>query len=173
LASVFATVREHLGAVTVDSVVGKGSTFALWLPAVEESPHAADPAATPRGRGHLLLVDDEPSLREVGAKLLHELGYTVDVAPDGVGAIAKIALGPDSYCAVLLDVMMPLMSGSDVYERIQALAPRLPVIIVSGYGAQAEMLLARGVAAVLPKPYTLSQLAQTLSRVLVGPTAPR
>jgi two-component system, cell cycle sensor histidine kinase and response regulator CckA len=172
LVSVLASMRDNGGVVTVTTAPHVGSTFSLWLPVADGQPQTATPFETqiPRGAGRILLVDDEQNLRDVGAKLLAELGYTTDVASDGVSALALLGSDPTRYKAVLLDVILPVMSGVDVFERIRHLAPQVPVIVVSAYSNARATLQAKGVDAILDKPYGLMKLAQALHHAIASRT---
>jgi PAS domain S-box-containing protein len=171
LASVYGIVTNHGGSVTVESEVGVGTTFTLQLPAAEGPAPARDvtpPAPVPRGRGTVLVVDDEPQVARVFARVLELAGYSVLTAERGRDAVEHVRKHGASVSAVLLDLTMPEMSGGATFDALRALQPDLRVVLCSGYGSDgpARELMARGCAAFLQKPFTARELTATLAKVL-------
>jgi PAS domain S-box-containing protein len=167
LASAHRIIKNHRGAIRVHSTLGKGSVFEILLPA-----SAAQPQVLPTpemeivtGRGTILVVDDEPLLRKVAAKLLQKLGYQVLEAPDGETAVALVREKGAQIDLVLLDMIMPGMDGHQTLERLRALNPSLPVLMCSGYSEGENLRLPAGVS-FLPKPYPLETLSQQVSAAL-------
>jgi signal transduction histidine kinase/ActR/RegA family two-component response regulator len=172
LAAVYGTVRSHGGSIVVDSAPGLGSLFRIYLPLVGQH-GAATATVTPErawieGRGTVLLVDDQAEVRDVTGSILDRLGYTVITAEDGVAALARYAQHSQSIRLVLLDVRMPRMDGAETLRRLRKLAPALPVVIVSGFGADKDLatIRAMGVQGVVEKPFTVSELSETMARAL-------
>ncbi|MEJ5330739.1 MAG: PAS domain S-box protein [Desulfobaccales bacterium] len=167
LASAHRIIKNHRGAIRVHSTPGKGSLFEILLPA---SAAKAQVLPTPEmeiitGRGTILVVDDEPLLRKVAAKLLQKLGYQVLEAPDGESAIALFREKGAQIDLVLLDMIMPGMDGHQTLERLRALNPTIPVLMCSGYSEEENLRLPAGVS-FLPKPYPLETLSQQVSAAL-------
>jgi two-component system cell cycle sensor histidine kinase/response regulator CckA len=175
LAAVHGTVIEHQGAVTVHSRPGQGTSVVLLLPTVPptiaETPSISVPMpeeSTPERRV-VLLVDDEPLLRKTGARMLESLGYRVVVGEDGSEGVIRFQEHHEELALVLLDMVMPKMGGQAAFEAMRAIDDRVPVILCSGYAADAAVrsMLDHGLAGVLNKPYRLVQLTELLERVAV------
>jgi two-component system cell cycle sensor histidine kinase/response regulator CckA len=177
LAAVYGTVKSHGGSIAVESTPGLGTLFRIYLPLVGHQQGAA--AAAPErawveGRGTVLLVDDQADVREVTGSILDRLGYTVLTAADGVAALALLEQHRPAIRLVLLDVRMPRMDGAGTLRRLRQLAPALPVVIVSGFGADDDLATIRGmgVQGVVEKPFTVSELSETMARALGGRPLP-
>jgi PAS domain S-box-containing protein len=162
LAVVQSIVQGHDGAVEVDTTPGQGSTFHVYLPALEEE------SSRPGSGQHLMLVDDHPGMARVSARLLETLGYRTSVFDDPREALAAFRATPDTYDAVLTDLSMPQMSGEELTRSVREVKPDLPVIVSSGMASELnEQDLERlGFAAVLMKPWRLEEAVSTLKRVL-------
>jgi signal transduction histidine kinase/ActR/RegA family two-component response regulator len=171
LAAVYGTVKSHGGNIEVRSTEGLGSTFTIYLP-ITRPPVAAAPvppeATWLQGRGTILLVDDQPEVRRVTANILERLGYVVLTAEDGVAALELHERERERIRLVLLDVRMPRLDGAETLRRLRKVAPRLPVVIVSGFGADQDLeaIRAIGVQAVVEKPFTVAELSDAVARAL-------
>jgi two-component system cell cycle sensor histidine kinase/response regulator CckA len=165
-------VRGHGGSITVDSVVGVGSTFTVHLPALVRSttPSAIAVAdAVPMGREErILVVDDEPLLRRLAERILVKHGYVARTAADGHEALALLRAAPQGIDAALCDVAMPGMDGPETVAALRELRPDLPVVIASGYVDDATMatLLAMRVEHFVAKPYSVEALLTVLRGAL-------
>ena len=178
LSTVQGIVRNHAGFVSVQSLLGKGSTFAIYLPATPAAAPcpAATPAATPaRGNGEVVLVvDDEPNLRLSLQRILTHHGYRVLVAEDGASALLEYSRHRDDVKAIVTDLMMPVMDGTTLIQMLQRLAPKVPVIVSSGVtsdpktGSNLTKLEALGVRACLTKPYNAATLLTAVQQVLAN-----
>jgi CheY-like chemotaxis protein len=127
-----------------------------------EAPQPAEPAAErPAAAGvTILVVDDEEPVRQVARRLLEEAGYGVAEAVNGRDAVERVGAERDRFALVLLDLTMPVMAGAETLRRLRAVAPDLPVILMSGYG-DAEVLRhvpELGAEAFLAKPFTFDSL---------------
>ncbi len=166
LASVYATMREHDGAVRVASRPGY-TEFRLLMPLVlaARSPGSPSGSAPAIGVGTLLVIDDEPVLRELAAEMLGGLGYRVLTAADGEDGVAMVRQELGRIRCVLLDLVMPRLSGADCFRAIRQIDPGLPVVLCSGYDRDAitESLLAEGAAAFVRKPYKLGEIAGAIA----------
>jgi CheY-like chemotaxis protein len=171
LAVVHGVVAEFGGAIDVQSTPGHGARFTLYLPESHGEP-TASPAAiaeAPAGRGQtLMVVDDDPALVELAEELLAELGYEPIGYTDPQAALDALRSEPGRYDALLTDEVMPRMTGTHLTEALRAFAPRLPVLLVSGYGGPqlAARAAAVGVTRVLAKPLQRAELAQALDQLL-------
>lgn len=169
LASVYGIVKNHGGFVVVHSHLGRGSTFAIHVPATEQRV-AVQPAPAPlapSGHGTILIVDDEKQLLKCTARLLRALGYEVLTAADGRVAIDLVRQHRDDLALVLLDMTMPEMSGADTFDAIREIAPSMKVLLASGYtiDGQAQKLLDRGCNGFIQKPYDATALCQKIEAV--------
>jgi len=170
LALVDRIVRESQGFISVSSKPGEGSEFAIYLPAVlNERPSTVKPR--PRqlisGRGTVLVVDDEPRVLEFLEKGLTRLGYQVISAENGNQACAIYSKQREEINCVLLDLIMPGMSGLEVYGRLRDIDPRVKVILSSGYSSMhiKRAAVEAGSPELLEKPYTLEELSQMLHKI--------
>jgi nitrogen-specific signal transduction histidine kinase/ActR/RegA family two-component response regulator len=159
LSTVHAIVREHHGFITVDSQPGRGSIFRVHLPAENLGAHAPSPAtrSTSRGDGQtILVIDDEPAIRELSRNLLESHGYTVITACDGAEGVALFAQNRDRVALVITDMVMPIMDGQATISALHRLSPELPIIAASGLDPTGRF--AQGTSAhakhFLSKPYT-------------------
>jgi PAS domain S-box-containing protein len=174
LASVFSAAKNHAGAVTVDSDPGRGSSFTIYLPlAPATGPAAAEPpAASPgEGRGHgrrILVIDDEPAIRDAVAAWLEDDGYQVQTAADGEAGLRCFAAAAQPFDIILLDLVMPGKSGPEVFRAMRSRNPDVRVVLMSGYnlhGAKADALLAEGAAGFMQKPFRFEDLSAAIRRL--------
>lgn len=161
LASVVETLRNHNGAIELDSVVGKGTTFTLYLPINHGIEEFVNEESVPRGVGKVMVIDDELSNLEITEALLESFGYSVTAFSDPKRAIKHYAKTFSQYDCILLDVIMPGMSGVDVFKAIKLINTDAKVILLTGVSERLELdfVLRHGVDAYVPKPvdhYTLS-----------------
>jgi PAS domain S-box-containing protein len=168
LAMVYGMVRAHDGVVDVESALGVGSTFSIYLPALERVTPTAVKAAAPKlvtGKGEVLLADDETTVREVAARMLRRLGYTVEAVSDGEQAVARFTAEPDRYAFVLLDGDMPRMHGRDAARHMRRVRGGARILLATGYlvPTQGDAAEASPFTAVLAKPYTLQELSRVIS----------
>lgn len=174
LATAYSIVKRHGGTMTVESAPGQGATFHFFLPSGEKIvPKAEETALTPASTGaRLLIMDDEPAMRESLAELLELRGYVVDAAGDGSEALRMFQDAKDSgnsYAALLLDLTVPGgMGGLELTDVIRKTDGSTPIILMSGYAADFSpaTLTKKGVCATLTKPFTLSELSQAVEHCL-------
>lgn len=171
LAMVYGIIMNHKGAINCYSVPGKGTTFNIYLPAIESFKEAAisEEIETPRGGTEtILLVDDDETLREIGSQLLERFGYTVILAASGEDALEIYDNEQERIHLVILDLIMPGMGGIKCLEKIFKLNPQAIVIIASGYyvdGGDGAHLKA-GAKGFIKKPYVLESMLQEIRRVI-------
>jgi PAS domain S-box-containing protein len=173
LAVVHGIVEHHKGCVHIEGQPGVGTTVRILLPNVRPPPaaEAVKEASSPQAVGGnelLLVADDEPTFRGLIARSLTDLGYRVVVASDGEEAVREFAARADEIDLVLLDGVMPKLSGADCYERIRALKPAVKALLMTGYVADDHFgtLLASGGPSVLRKPFALKDLARAVRTCL-------
>ena len=169
LSVVYGTIQRHAGSIRVESALGKGAAFELLIPAVDATPRVwptSGPVAAKRGC--VLLADDEPHVRRATTAMLRSLGHDVSSCADGESAVAWVREHPDQVDVVLLDVVMPGLGGIGAHAAIRALAPGLPVVLMSGFAADGEVekALADGARAFLSKPFTAEELTRLLDDCL-------
>jgi two-component system cell cycle sensor histidine kinase/response regulator CckA len=171
LASAFGIIKNHHGIITVESKLGKGSTFCIYLPASDKEPEIekATNEAIEIGHETILLVDDEDYIVDVGEMMLKGLGYTIMTANCGKAAIDLFAENRDRIDLVVLDLVMPDMSGEAVFHEIRQIKPDVKVLFASGHYIvdQTRALLQTGSSDFLQKPFNLRQLS-TKIRLILG-----
>lgn len=170
LAQVYGIIKQHQGGITVESRPGEGATFTLYFPAVAAQVAATGETAGAIALGHgetILLVEDDPNVLRVAVSMLETLNYRVLTASNGRNALTAYRAGVDQIALVLTDVMMPEMDGFELARALQAEAPALRVVVMSGYAHNADLNLSSNVVAQLQKPLGLYQLAQTLKEALL------
>jgi signal transduction histidine kinase/ActR/RegA family two-component response regulator len=174
LSTAYGIVRQSEGHISVSSEIGLGTTFRIYLPRAEAPEQIADQAGVekmPEGTEHILLVEDDPSVRRLSKELLTRLGYSITEAASGR---AGLALGSDDtrhFDLALCDVILGDMSGPAVAEALSALRPSIRVLYMSGYTDEA--IVRTGVLdegkPFLQKPFTPMQLAKKIREVLEEP----
>jgi two-component system, cell cycle sensor histidine kinase and response regulator CckA len=167
LSTVRGIIKSHHGFITVDSQVGEGTEFQIFLPAVavNATPLVED-LELPKGNGELILVvDDEVNILETTKISLEAYNYKVLIAGNGIDAIALYAQHKNEINLVLVDMMMPLMDGTVTIRTIQKLNPNALIVAVSGLSGD-KLAGTTGVKAFISKPYMAEDLLQTLHNVL-------
>ncbi len=175
LATVHGIVAQHKGWVTVESTLGVGSTFKVYLPALAETAQTQARAGgtAPIRRGHetILLVEDDATLRRFATLALRAFGYRVTAVPNGREALELWQSGQDHWDLVLTDMVMPEgVNGLELVERLRAMKPGVKAIISSGYSTEISRpgVLAKANVVYLPKPYETHTLAEAVRSALDG-----
>ena len=171
LASAYGIIQNHDGFFNVKSTVGKGSTFSFYLPAVDEvaeEREESDDTELMHGTGTILLVDDEAMVLDVASGMLEKLGYKVIRAINGKEAIKIYEKEKDNIDLVILDVIMPGMSGSDTFKAIKRINPDAKILLSSGYSLSGEVrkIMEQGCNAFVQKPYNAQALSQKVFEAL-------
>jgi PAS domain S-box-containing protein len=171
LAAVMGIVESHHGHVRIRTAPGDGTTFRILFPAVPDSADR-EPGrlSVPqwRGRGTVLVVEDEEGVREVVGRMLERLGFQVITAEDGIEALQRLDHHGGAMAAVLLDLSMPRMGGPEVLQQIRERRPEAPIILMSGYTEQevaSKLLGPEGAVAFLQKPFLPEDLTSVLRDV--------
>ncbi len=170
LSTVVGIIKGHSGFVSVNSAVGVGTQFKVYLPAVQgtATPEPAD-LELPLGHGELVLVvDDEAAIREVTKTSLETYNYRALTASDGIEAVTLYAEHREEISVVLTDMMMPHMDGPTTILTLQKINPQIKIIAVSGLASSDQLPrgAVTGIKTFLSKPYTTQELLKTLDRVL-------
>jgi two-component system, cell cycle sensor histidine kinase and response regulator CckA len=170
LAVVYGIIKGHGGMINVYSEPGHGTTFKIYLPAsgkavVEET---ATPLPAIGGTETILLVDDEPIILDVNRELLAAMGYQVHAAASGQEAIAVYMEKKNSIDMVILDMVMPGLSGGETFDRLKEINPGVKVLLSSGYSLNihAQEILDRGCLGFLQKPFRVEKLLQKVREIL-------
>ncbi|MFP7753698.1 PocR ligand-binding domain-containing protein [Thermodesulfobacteriota bacterium B35] len=169
LALVHGIVQGCDGMIRVESAPGRGTTFRVYFPLVDRAPvEGENPEEQSGGSGHILVVDDEPTLVELQRDILEQLGYTVTTAGSGTEALELLRAGAASYDLVITDQTMPGLTGIQLAEEVRALRPDLPLILCTGYGdiLSEEEAGRHGIRKILAKPVESSYLAGQVREIL-------
>ena len=172
LAVVHGIVMNHNGAITVDSELGEGTTFNVFLPIVEREPvpEITIEEDLPTGKERILFVDDEESIVKMGSQRLERIGYKVESTTSPIEALDLFRSKSDQFDLVITDLTMPKMTGDKLVKEILNIRPDMPIIICTGFSEKMNGEKARAVGALgyLEKPYEKRELAMTVRKVLDG-----
>jgi PAS domain S-box-containing protein len=170
LAVVHGIVKDCGGDVVIESELGKGATFHVMLPLMEEatSPVTEAKVDLPMGKERVLVIDDEISTLETIQQMLEILGYKVTVRTSSIEALAAFRNNPDRFDLVITDQTMPNMTGKELAGEVLAIRPNIPIILSTGFSEQIDERTASrmGIRAFVMKPVILSELSQTLRKIL-------
>lgn len=170
LAMVYGAIKNHDGAVTIDSYLGTGTKVTIMLPADAARP-SRQPGSGPletvsaEVAGPLLVVDDDPLIRRSAWRALTKLGYEVLSATNGAEAVDLVIERKEEIELVILDLKMPVMDGETAFIEIRSIAPRLPILIASGFSRDdtVQELLDAGAAGFIQKPFSMRSLSQQVA----------
>ena len=173
LAIVYSVLKKHGGYITVESTVGRGTTFCLYLPALENEP-PREPERGAKSAGRILVMDDEDVVRETIAEMLLHIGYEVRCVKTGQETLLAFKEARESglaFDAVILDLMTDNgMGGEETLQQLRSIDPSVKAVASSGFSRRAAVseLKDYGFAAVISKPYKIEELRETLKSVLEG-----
>ncbi|MBI4684310.1 MAG: PAS domain S-box protein [Nitrospirae bacterium] len=181
LTTSYSIVKKHEGCITVESDIGSGTTFHIYLPASEEMRQPADDAGrlliSRRGMGRILVMDDDEIVRAVAVRMIAQCGYEVAFARDGAEAVEMYKKAKDSsrpYDVVILDLIIPAgMGGSEAIKKLIEIDPNVKAIVSSGYSSDPIIANFReyGFKGALAKPYEFTELKHVLQKVTKGKKA--
>jgi two-component system cell cycle sensor histidine kinase/response regulator CckA len=174
LATTYSIVKKHDGQITVESQLGVGTTFYIYLPASEKAVLEKEKVKLIKGQGRILVMDDQASLRKMVGRMLGNLGYESEFAKNGAEAIEMYKKAKKSerpYDAVILDLTIPGgMGGKDAVKKLLEIDPEVKAIVSSGYSD--DPVLANfqeyGFKGMMPKPFESLSLGKVLHEVLKG-----
>jgi CheY-like chemotaxis protein len=172
LAAVYGTVKEHRGAVLVHSSPGAGTTFRVLLPAALDGGASGHPPAQearpprPARRGRVLVVEDEPRIRQLVVRHLGAAGFETIEVGDGEAALAA-ATGGGAFDLAVLDLVLPRLGGQKVFEALRTARPGIPVLLTSGFAREEGLatMLREPATGFLEKPWRPSELLDAVERL--------
>ena len=168
LAAVANTVENHGGAITIDSVINEGTTFTLYIPCSLTASQKKEVKEIYQGTGHIMVIDDELCNVEITHTLLESFGYQVTSFSDPEVALSYYQDHYEQIDCILLDVIMPRMSGAEVFEALKGMNESCKVILLTGINEQVELdfILRHGIEAYVPKPVNQYELSYGIHKVL-------
>ena len=170
LASSYGIIKSHSGYVTVDSEPGKGSSFNIYLPVSGKKTTEITPVPKSNlpGKQTILLVDDEEIVLKVSSKMAERLGYRVIKASDPREAVKIYQDHFNDIHFVILDIIMPNMSGGDVFDELRKINPAAKILLSSGYSieGQARSILERGCNGFIQKPFSMVELSDKIREIM-------
>jgi len=174
LATVYSIIRKHHGHVTVESEIGKGTTFHLWLPAAKQAATTVEASRSPFEvmSGRILFMDDEEPIRAMVNVLLGRLGLTVKTVSDGAELVREYAAARGSsqpYDLVMMDLTVPgAMGGREAMQELRKIDPHVRAVVSSGYSGDPVLANFRehGFCGIVPKPYRVADLTKVLKAAL-------
>jgi signal transduction histidine kinase/ActR/RegA family two-component response regulator len=171
LSVIHGIVKNHGGFVTVESAPGRGSTFHVYLPILEDAAEQAPPPASsppPRGRERILLVDDEEAIVGMARQMLEKMGYAVTAFTSSREALEAFGRRPESFDLLITDMTMPEMTGDELSRKLWQVRPGLPVILCTGYNERIteEDALGLGIRKFVMKPIVREEFAAAIRSAL-------
>jgi len=171
LAVVHGIVKNHNGAISVDSEPGKGTTFKILFPLIEKKKFDSEPKkveSIPHGKETILFVDDDEAIADITKKTLERIGYQVKICLDSIDALELFKSNPNHFDLVITDMTMPKMTGDKLAKKMIELRSDIPVIISTGYSSLIDEDKAKkiGIADFIMKPVSMSAIAHIIRKVL-------
>jgi PAS domain S-box-containing protein len=170
LASAFGIIQNHNGIIDVESELGKGTTYYIYLP-VSDKPISAEIQSNEglqHGHETILIVDDEKYILDTCKAMLTKIGYRILTAQGGKEAIETVRNERSGIDLVILDMIMPDMDGVETYDQLKQIDPQIKVVLSSGYSFEdiAEEILERGCADFIQKPFNLMEISERIKDIL-------
>ncbi len=174
LAAVYGCIKDHGGAIALQSEVGKGTVFRLYFPVDTSDSQTHEPDATKvpsernfQGEGAVLIIEDEPEVRSLAERLFKKLGFSVITAVDGEDGIQTYRQHHNKIDLVVLDMVMPKCSGKDCYYAIREINPEAKVLLSSGFtrNQSVSTLIKDGAVGFIKKPYSHANLCEALNAI--------
>jgi PAS domain S-box-containing protein len=170
LASAYGIIKNHNGVIDVDSELDQGTTFKIYLPISKKEVfnESTVNGITYKGRETILLIDDEEMIANIGKKMLEKLGYRVLLAESGQSALKVYETYRDRIGLIILDMIMPGMGGSEIFDHLKAMDPSIRVLLSSGYSlnGQASQIMKRGCNGFIQKPFNIEQISKKIREIL-------
>jgi len=177
LASVYSIIKKNQGIIEMDSEASFGTTFHIYLPVSKRTPKSRESRSFQfvRGSGVILLVDDEEPVRAIGVRILERLGYRVIPAASGQEAVNFLRETQDSIDLVVLDMVMPGLSGRETFQRLREINPEIKVLLYSAHSMDEDvhLMLEKGALGFLQKPYRIAALSQKIAEMVGRKTGKR
>jgi CheY-like chemotaxis protein len=172
LSMVYSIVKSCNGSIACDSRVGEGTEFRILLPTLKGHTLQENESTdlTPHGKEHILFIDDEEMLVELGQAMLERLGYQVTTRRNSLDALTTFQNQPDAFDMIITDQTMPGMTGVDLARRIQQIRPHMPIILCTGYSSliNEDKAKAAGIKGFAFKPLTKKDIGELIRKVLDG-----
>ncbi len=170
LSIVHGIVKSHFGFINVDSIPGKGTKFCVYFPVTEEKvTHSSeDEIQYKKGKGHILIVEDEKDLLNLYSVMLTRLGYQSSIFFDGIEALESFKAHPNQFDLVFTDQMMPKLNGFDMSQEMLKIRPEIPIIIATGHSPTISLEEAKkaGIKHFMTKPVQFSVLSHKISELI-------
>ncbi|MGD9062918.1 MAG: response regulator [Desulfobacterales bacterium] len=170
LASAYGIINNHGGIIRVDSEQGEGTTFNIYLPVTEKpvSRQQKQDKKILRGSGVILLVDDEEMILKIGKDLIEKVGYQVITASNGKKALEIYQRDQKKIDMVILEMIMPEMSGGETYSLLKEINPSIKTLLSSGYSinGKAQAILNDGYSGFIQKPFNLTDLSHKIGKIM-------
>jgi len=170
LSVVHGIIKSFHGEITADSRPGKGSTFIIYIPVVnDKTANARRNELPPEGKGSILFVDDEPATLRMMTLMMTKLGFHIEAMSSPLQALELFRKNRDHFNLVITDLTMPEMTGIELAEQLHTISSNTPVILMTGYGKDidpANALSNYGISRILKKPIHLAQMASIINEVL-------
>jgi PAS domain S-box-containing protein len=170
LSSVYGIVKGHGGYIDVASELGRGSTFSIYIPATDKpiTDSHPEPKKAVMGKATILIIDDEELVLDVGTKMLNTLGYKVLKAQNARSALEMYKENHERIDMIILDMIMPGMSGSQAFDLFREINPNVSILLSSGYSidGKAADIMKRGCNGFIQKPFSLEELSEKIKKII-------